>query len=308
MTKSGKKKTTDAMKSILQNMLYAGFTKSRLVEEEMKGLHKALVPREIIETNIDIITGRKRNYSVQGDDLYPLKNVLRCSTCKLSVTASAPRSHTGDYHPGYHCGRKTCRKAVTGKRASISIDKAHEDFRAVLEALKPLDVGIERLFKDLIVRKWNDQYAQGLETMSELNRKIEEQRNIRHKASQKFIADKITEEERDMEHGIIDTNLVNLEEDLAEITQFMEAHKIIIDNAMQFITEPALFWNHASTPVKQMLQLLLFPNGVIYDFETGFGTFKKLESHLLIQKIADKSAININLVAATGFEPVTLGL
>jgi hypothetical protein len=63
-----------------------------------------------------------------------------------------------------------------------------------------------------------------------------------------------------------------------------------------------------STSIKQMLQLLLFPNGVVYDFETGFGTYEKLESHLLIQKITPKGDLNSNLVAATGIEPVTLGL
>lgn len=307
-TKSGKKKTTDAMKSILQNMLYAGFTDSKLVNELTKGKHTPLVPRDIIETNIDIITGRKRNYSVQGDDLFPLKNILCCSTCKNRVTASSSRSRTGDYHPHYHCNRATCRKGTTGRRASIGIDKAHEDFRAVLNALKPLDEGIERLFKDLVVRSWNDQYARSLEAIADLNRRIEEYRNIRHKATQKFIADKISQEERDMEHEVIDNKLVGLEADLAEITQFMEANKKVIDNSMQFITDPALFWNHASTSIKQMVQLLLFPNGVVYDFETGFGTYEKLESHLLIQKITPKGDLNSNLVAATGIEPVTLGL
>ena len=57
-----------------------------------------------------------------------------------------------------------------------------------------------------------------------------------------------------------------------------------------------------------MIQQLLFPNGIPYDFETGFGTAHQIESYLLIKKIADKSAKYSNLVAATGIEPVTLGL
>jgi site-specific DNA recombinase len=307
-TKSGRPKSTDAMKIILQNMLYAGFTKSKLVEGMNKGRHKALVSMEVIETNIDIITGRKRNYVLQGDDLYPLKNILLCANCGEKLRASKSRGQAGVYYPFYHCPRKTCTKAVTGRRASVSIDNVHEDFRAVLRALKPLDAGIARVFKELVVRQWNDQYARVLETIAILNRQIEEQESMRQKTSEKFIADKITQDEKELQHGVIDSKLATLREELENMNNFKEASEEVIDNAMQFITEPDLFWNHASTSVKQMVQLLLFPNGVPYDFETGFGTYEKLESHLLIQRITPKGDQKSDLVAATGIEPVTLGL
>lgn len=306
-TKSGRAKSTDAMKLMLKNSIYAGYTKNKLVNEVIKGLHKPLVSIEIIKKNIDIIDGTKKNYVIQGDDLFPLKNILRCSNCKGKLTASRPKGQGGRY-PLYHCNAKTCRKSITGKRASISVDKAHEDFRRILEALTPLDDGIEKLYKDLVLREWNRQYANSMDTVAQLNRQLEDFGSLRQKTTEKFIADKISEEERDMQLKTVDGKIALLEEDLAIAKQYMEVNKEIVDNAMLFITEPAIFWNRASTSVKQLVQLLLFPNGVVYDFETGFGTFKKLQSHLLIQKMADKSAKNPNLVAATGIEPVTLGL
>lgn len=57
-----------------------------------------------------------------------------------------------------------------------------------------------------------------------------------------------------------------------------------------------------------MVQLLLFPKGVKYDFESGFGTIEELESYLLLRKITPKGDPNNIVVAATGIEPVTLGL
>ena len=308
MTKSGRPKSPDAMKIILQNMLYAGFTRSRLVKEEVKGLHKPLVSKDIIETNIDIITGRKKNYVLQGDDLYPLKNILCCTNCGNKLRASKSRGQAGDYYPLYHCPRPTCKKSVTGKRASISIDVAHEDFRAVLRALRPLDEGIARLFKDLVVRHWNEEYAQSLDVIAQLNRQIEKQEALKKKVTEKFIDDKITQEEKTLQEEAIGGRLAALKGELEEMTNFKEANEDIINNAMQFITEPDIFWNYASTPIKQMVQLLLFPNGVEYDFETGFGTIEKLESYLLIQKIAPKGDQNSDLVAATRIELVTLGL
>jgi DNA invertase Pin-like site-specific DNA recombinase len=307
-TKSGRPKASDAVKRILQNPMYAGFTKNKLAESMTKGLHKAMVSPEIIQANIDLISGNKRNYSFQGDDLYPLKNILHCSNCGMKLLASQPRSHTGDYHPMYHCNRKTCRRAVTGKRASIGIDKAHEDFRRVLRALKPLDTGIAKLYKDFVVKAWNDQYKNSIDNIARLNRDIESYRDLRQKTNEKYIGDKITEADRDMQYRTIDTRLSVLENDLEETTQYMHLNESIVDNSMQFIKDPELFWNRASTSVKQMIQLLLFPNGVVYDFETGYGTFDKLESYLLLQKMTDKSVKISDLVVATGIEPVTSSL
>lgn len=55
----------------------------------------------------------------------------------------------------------------------------------------------------------------------------------------------------------------------------------------------------AATPVKKLVQQFLFPHGIIYDFETGFGTIENIDFHLLINKIGGKSAENINLVGMT---------
>lgn len=57
-----------------------------------------------------------------------------------------------------------------------------------------------------------------------------------------------------------------------------------------------------------MVQHFLFPNGVKYDFETGFGTHKKPTYDLLIKEIARKGDSNNIVVAATGIEPVTSSL
>lgn len=308
ITKSGKQKSSDAMKAIITNSMYAGYTKNKLAAEMTKGLHRALVSPEVIQTNIDIINGNVRNYSLRGDDLFPLKGILVCSNCGSKMTASRSKGHMGEYYPLYHCNRDTCRKRVTGRKASISTDKAHEDFRAVLGALKPLDEGIARLYKELVVRVWNEQYKNSIDAITSLNRTIDDYRKLRQKTNEKYINDKITEEDRDMQYRIIDTKLSGLERDLEEQTKYMKMNEEIINNAQQFIVDPELFWNRSSTSVKQMIQLLLFPSGVIYDFQTGFGTFNKLESYLLIQKMTDKSVKISDLVAPTGLEPVTLGL
>jgi hypothetical protein len=158
-----------------------------------------------------------------------------CSNCGNKLRASKSRGQAGDYYPLYHCPRKTCTKAITGRRASVSIDKVHDDFRMVLRALKPLDAGIAHVFKDLVVRHWNSQYAQSLEAIKDLNRQIESQESLRQKATKKFVADKISQEEKEMQHRTVDEKLVNLREELEDMTKFKEANTDVIDSAMQFI-------------------------------------------------------------------------
>lgn len=308
-TKKGGQKTSDAMKAILTNPIYAGYTRNKLVDGALtKGLHKPLVPVEVIEKNQELISGRRKNYVVRGDDLYPLKGTLCCSNCGTKLRASQSKGQSGNLYPLYHCTQKTCKKSVTGKRASVKVETVHEDFRRLLEALKPLDEGIERLFKDVVLRVWNEEYANSIKRIEYLNERIAEQRSLRQKVTEKFVADKISEAERNMQAAVIDERTSVLEQDLEDANMYLEQNEEVIDKAMVFISDPAAFWNRASTSVKQMVQHLLFPNGIVYDFETGFGTFDKLESHLLIKKMTDKSVKYSALVAATGIEPVTLGL
>jgi hypothetical protein len=48
-SRSGKQKTTDAIKKILANYFYAGYTTSKLSDKMNKGLHEALVSLEVIK-------------------------------------------------------------------------------------------------------------------------------------------------------------------------------------------------------------------------------------------------------------------
>lgn len=306
VTKSGKRRTGDAMKKMLQNYIYAGYVTTKLVDKLFDGLHKPIVSFEVIQKNIDIINGTVNNYSLQGDDLFPLRGgFLVCRNCMNPMTASAPRGRGGGRYPQYHCNKPTCKKKVTGMSPSVSVERAHEDFRALLESVKPLNDGVARLFKEIVLRRWNEQFEQAIETSKTLNRKIEERETLELKINKKYIEDKISEAERNLQKNANDKELRALRNELLELEDHKENHKKIIDNAMQFITDPEIFWNQTPTPVKRMVQHFIAPNGIPYDSGTGFGTINDVESYLLISKIGGKSAEKVNLVGVAGIEPAT---
>jgi len=82
-----------------------------------------------------------------------------------------------------------------------------------------------------------------------------------------------------------------------------EQKEKIIDNALLFIKDPSEFWNRAPVQIQKRVQLTIFPEGLVYDFEKGFGTVKVNESYQLIKKIAPEGAKNPIVVAGTRIEP-----
>lgn len=308
MTKSGKPKPTEAMKAILRNYLYAGYTVNKLSPEPRKGRHEALVSLEVIQKNRDIILGTIHNYSLQGDDLFPLRGTLLCANCNEKLTASSPKGQSGERFPVYHCNRSTCTKKKTGKRASRGIDIVHEDFRKLLRAVTPLDQGTAKLYKQIVVRVWNDQFEKTVDSIRDVETRMSREETFKSSITKKFIEDKITDEERGLQMAAVESKLADYRRELEELKKYKDENESIIDNAMEFIENPESFWNHAATPVKKIVQQFIAPNGIPYDFETGYGTMRDVQSYLLIQKIAPKGDLNMHLVAPTRIELVTSGL
>ena len=306
-TKTGKPKSYEAMKKILKNLFYAGYTKNKLSDKIIKGRHTPLVDEETIYKNIDIINKNKKVIIIKGDDLYSLRGTLLCTNCGNKLTASAPRGRSRNYSL-YQCGRKTCTKAITGKKASADVDLVHKQFRELLEARRPLNKGIARLYKTLVMKAWNDEYGKALETSTQINHEIESYKELRFSTIQKYIADKIKEQDRDEQLKRLDEKIETLEQEKVEIDSYVKEKEQVVDEAMNFIQTPDIFWNRASTRSRRAIQSLLFPSGIPYDFETGFGTTKDIESYLLLNKLTKNIAKKTDLVATSGLEPLTPGL
>lgn len=126
--------------------------------------------------------------------------------------------------------------------------------------------------------------------------------------TRKFIEDTISLSEKELQMAEVENEIDGLNLELNRLQNYKSVNEELIDRAMVFISDPEAFWNQSSTPIKKLIQQFIAPDGIPYDFETGYGTPESLHSYLLIKKIASKEAENSSLVAATGIEPVTLGL
>ncbi len=304
-TKSNKRKSADYVKNhILKNYLYAGYTTSKLATELNKGMHKAIVDKEIIDKNIRIISGKVTNYSVSGDEAYPLRGgFLLCKNCGLAMTGAASTGRGGKRYPLYKCSRKQCAKSITGKSSNVSVDKVHKDFSEFLNSFAPLDEKCAKLYKEIVVRNWNNKFKENVENLERIERKILDLNKYESQIVEKFIKDQITVEQKKQELEKNRIELEEYEEEKRNLDNYIENSKEIIENAMLFISDPATFWNRASLSVKKDIQHLIAPNGVRYDVETGFETADITFLPLLINKKNHKNGLDVNLVISPGIEP-----
>jgi site-specific DNA recombinase len=307
MTKSGRVKSDEAMRKILSNLIYGGYTKNKLSTKITRGLHKPLVSDEVVYRNIDILEKRKKTLVFKGDELFPLRGgTLLCSNCNKPLTASTPKGNGGLYQK-YHCARPTCTRKKTGKKTTADAEIVHKEFRELLQQMRPLSK-LSNIYKTITVRTWNEEYGAAVENAKRIEKQISDLRALRQGVIAKFSMDKITEEDKNAQIATIADKIAGLQETRVEADAYIEEREGIIDDAMTFIVTPDIFWNRASLQVKQAVQKLLFPKGIVYDFETGFGTAESLQTYLLLQKMAENSAKKIDLVAASGLEPLTPGL
>ena len=120
-----------------------------------------------------------------------------------------------------------------------------------------------------------------------------------------FIDGKLTTVEKDSKIAEVDKDVARWKIQSIEADKYITKKEAIIDYALLFMSDPSLFWNLSDISVKKRVQDTIFPEGLTYDFETGFGTAKLSESYQLISKIADESATYSIMAPGTGFEPAT---
>ncbi|TAH32576.1 hypothetical protein EYC58_02740 [Candidatus Saccharibacteria bacterium] len=305
-SKKGEKRTWQTVKNTLQNPIYAGYIESKYTNgKRYTGLHKALISAETFEKNQRIIAGNGK-FQTRSDELdYPLRrDFLKCAYCNKFVTASAPRGNGGRY-PRYSC--LTCRSSILGKPVSKSSDEVHKEFKDILSHIRFKD-GRTKLFKEIVLQRWCDEYDDALKTTNDLNQEIEKLKAERASTIRKFTRDELSYFDKEEAIKSIDNEIEMLEGKKIEADIHADQREKIIDNALLFLNDPSEFWNRAPLRIQKLVQKTIFPQGLAYDFEKGFRTIHLSDSYLLINKIAQKGDSDSIVVAPTGLEPVTLGL
>lgn len=303
--KNGKMRSWQIIKDYVANPIYAGFVTSEYLDgKRVKGLHEPLISEATYLRNKSLLDGSVANYSKHAETEWPLRGGFLRHICGKPMTGSAPRGRGGP-SPRYSC--PVCKAKILKISVSKAKESVHMEFVDLLEQVRPSEPTL-RLFKEIALKEWNNEIKSVRELSRALEIEITALEDKKSRVLDLFIDNKISEEEKEKKLAEIEASRSKLIIRQSEVKSDMGDKEAIIDGALLFMSNPGSFWNVAPIELKKRIQDMIFPEGLVYDCDKGFRTAKIATSYLLTTKIAQKGDLNPTLVAATGIEPVTLGL
>ena len=266
----GKKTTSQFISWMFLHYLkfYAGILVNPWTKEEVKGLHKAMITEEEYYKIQMLLSGKTMKVKhVVKNPLFPLRRTVFCGCCGRPLTGSAPRGRSSNYYY-YHCHNKECR--MYGK--AINKEKLENEFIDYLNRITPKKEFLEA-FKAAVLNLWNDKesylqneaqkYARQLAAFEEKRKRIFE---MREEGS--YTPEEFRERKEEIENRIMATK-ISLDE--TRIDQFDIEGTLIY--ATNFISNLGRQWLDL-TISHERFQKLVFPEGISYVRNKGFGTAK----------------------------------
>lgn len=302
-SRAGKKLSYQMICNMLRNPVYAGFVTSKMIDGRLvTGIHKdnALISISDYLAIQELLNGKRRlgSKNKKGIDWYLRGGFTRCSLCNSAITSSCPRGNGGVYEK-YSC--PTCRRSQTGKQVSENREKVHEEFQELLTKIKFTENKLT-VFRELILKRWNDESKAFRETRKKLDTEIDKLKDRRQAVIDLLIDRQIDATEKNLQTNKIDTKILELQAQ-RNIAYDEEIDKEnIVEYAVSFISNLSKLWEDAVLEHKLRFQNMIFPEGIWYDFGIGFRTAKIGMPFEVIRNLNEKQS---SLVGLVGFEPTT---
>jgi len=283
----GKKTTPQFVDRILGKHLkfYAGILVNPWTGEEIIGLHKPMINQEEMRM-IQLIRAGKANKAKHDryNPSFPLKGTVICVVCNRPLTRSIPRGNGGRYFY-YHCHNKKC--SLFGK--SIPKEMLENKFLEYLEKITPKDKFLN-VFKATVLDLWQEKgkqfdldaskYEKKLEMLQAKRKRIFEMREDGSYDKKEF-----QERKEEMENEIAATK-ISLSESRIEQFDIEGA----LTYATNFISNLGRQWFDLPPQLRPRFQKLVFPQGIPYNRQKGFGTAKLGLIYTLNQKKLTKKS------------------
>ena len=179
MKERGLKMHKQSFLNMLRNRLYIGevhvpsYNGSK--EEWVKGVHEAIIPKDLFDTVQDLLDGKKRNHPKAKSKVVPalfLRNFLTCPICGANMTGSFSKSRNGSRYPYYHCNHSGHQRisAIAANQKFVQLLNGFVPDERVLELLSLVVDDLRHVAKGDIAK----QIKVLGEEIAGLNRKIDE--------------------------------------------------------------------------------------------------------------------------------------
>lgn len=297
-TRRGRQVSRQTWSKILHNPAYTGRLVARRWGIETEGDFEPLVPHETWRRAQLVLAARFRapgsRRRVHPD--FPLRRFCRCGACDLPLTASWSRGRGGRY-AYYFCRDAGCR------RVRVRREELHERFVGHLRSVQPTPKAF-RLLRKALTHLWQQVEAERGSHSATARQAIDTARERRAQLIDAYIYEKALPETDYRERlAVLDREILEAEERLsgAEAPALGDLGGLL-DYAERLVTGAAESWCRFEPDLRRRFQPLLYPAGVTFNSESGFGT---PETCLLFRGFGDGNGAGGTLVEQKGFEPST---
>ena len=251
----GKPVSKNLLSKILHNQLYCGRINSFGMSVE--GTFTALIDAELFRRTQSELTGKDSKngvkYVKQRTD-FPLRGLLMCS-CGRRLTASWSKGRSKKY-PYYRCTR--CRGV--NRRSDI----LEAEFSSLLSQHE-VEKDFTDMLKDAIVLNWEDKNREATMKHRSMSGQLSSIKLKRQQVIDKNLSGVIDDETAKEIIAGLRKDSEDLERGLTDTGDSRQTVVDVVNYGMNVISDMRGTWAKLPLPLKQRLQTVLFPGGVIFD-------------------------------------------
>jgi site-specific DNA recombinase len=290
--------TLDTLKSLLTNPAYTGRLVSRSFGKDVAGDWLPLVDESTFSRVQAVLRGKVERIAPEPRrvDQYPLRGFALCAQCNLPLTASQSKGGAGGRYRYYHCHR-------SAGHLRTRADKVETDFVTLLDSLTPRP-GQAALMEEIFRRTWDTQNRGNVsdadalaKTLASIERRKE---RLLHNMEEGILSD----EDFRPRYEQLNTQIHATRERLSAVTRDSLDVDTAIDYLSHLLWNAQILWGTSDLDTKQRLQRAIFPNGLKYASDGGFGTV----SNEFFQLLPGQSDTAGDVVTLGRFELPTCGL
>lgn len=289
----------DRVTEMLTSVLHAGMVEYLPWGVSIrKGHHARLITYDTYQ-RIQIRLNENAKAPARADlsQHFPLRQAVQCAHCGWLLGGAYSRGRNAEY-PYYFCLNKECLRY----RKSFSSDEMHGKFDALLKTMTPADEVID-IATAIFRETWVTRSAGTAERNALLRREISSTDK-----SIGLLIDRIADSSNPELIQAYEARLVDLQRQKAALSEKVEDSEqklpdfnVTLRTALEFLASPWKLWETGNIEDRRAVRKLVFTEHLQYAPELGFRT---AETTLPFRVLADIAANNIEVVRATGLEPV----
>ncbi len=312
LKKKGWPRDAKRLSEIFRNPFYCGIIVSTLIPGEVikTDKHPALISEEVfLKVNGILRQKRTLGYKYNRDEEnLPLKQFLRSASDNTPFT-------------GYIVKRKGLyyyKNNTKGSKENKSAKQMHEAFKALLSEYVLSDSSMVEPIKKLMIEMCMEMQQESIEQAVKLESEVSKIEKNLDTIERRFVLGEINGDLYNKYYEEFQLELVRTKEELVKSSFDLSNLETAVDKALDYALKLPSLWESGDLEEKRRIQNMVFPSGLVYDFQKGeyrtdevnsLFSFIPIFTRVSAEKqngTVDKNYLLSRLVPKTGLEPAHL--